>query len=78
MLVKYMAFEAASKLNFFPVQGGIPDYSPRSILGLPTIDYKKHLKSTIGSYVQAHYSPNKSNTQELHSLDCIYLCPKYN
>ena len=32
----------------------------------------------IGSYVQAHHSPNKSNTQELRSLDCIYLCPKYN
>ena len=77
-LVKYMTFEAASKLNYFPVQGGIPGYSPRSIMGLPTIDYKKHLKATIGSYVQAHHTPKRSNTNELRTLDCIYLRPKYN
>ena len=72
-LVKHMTFDAASKLNYVPVQNGIAGYSPRSLLNLPSIDYTQHLKTTIGTYVQVHHTPKCTNINELRTLDCIYL-----
>ena len=38
-----LVLEATSKLNYFPVKGGVSNYySPRTILGFPVIDYDKH------------------------------------
>jgi hypothetical protein len=39
-LIRYLVTTQASKLNLFPAKGGISlYYSPRTILGLPPVDY---------------------------------------
>ena len=77
-LVKHSTFDSASKLNYFPVQGGIIGYSPRGVLALPQIDYNQHLKIPIGTYCQVHHSPKRTNTNALRTLDCLYLRTKCN
>jgi hypothetical protein len=48
-LIRYLAQTQASQLNLFPAKGGIsPYYSPRTILGLPTLDYVKHCTVPMG------------------------------
>jgi hypothetical protein len=50
-LIRYLVQTQASQLNLFPAKGGIsPCYSPRTILGLPTLDYVKHCKVPFGAY----------------------------
>jgi hypothetical protein len=62
----------ASQLNLFPAKRGItPYYSPRTILGLPTLDYAKHCTVPFGAYVQA----NQTNSNASQTLDAIYLRP---
>ena len=74
ILVKYMVTEAAKKLNFFPAKYGVSNYySPRMILHQQNLDYEKHCKFALGTYVQGYNEPLRKNTSSERSLDCIYL-----
>jgi hypothetical protein len=69
----------ASLLNLFPVKGGIsPYYSPRTILGLPPLDYDKHCVVPFGAYVQANHEINQTNLNAARTIDAIYLQPALN
>jgi hypothetical protein len=49
-VIRYLVQTQASQLNLFPAKGGIsPYYSPRTILGLPTLDYVKHCTVPFGA-----------------------------
>jgi hypothetical protein len=69
----------ASQLNLFPAKGGIsPYYSPRTILGLPVLDYEKHCAVPFGAYIQANHATNQTNSNVARTLDAIYLRPALN
>jgi hypothetical protein len=73
-MVKYLVIDTTKKLNFFPAKHGVSRYySPRMILHQKNLDYDKHCRYTIGSYVQAHDEPGPTNTNAPRALDCIYL-----
>jgi hypothetical protein len=75
-LIRYLVQTQASQLNLFPVKGGItPYYSPRTILGLPTLDYVKHCTVPFGAYVQANHETNQTNSNASRTIDTIYLRP---
>jgi hypothetical protein len=75
-LIRYFVQTQASQLNLFPAKGGIsPYYSPRSILGLPTLDYVKHCTVPFGAYVQANHKTNQTNSNASQTIDAIYLRP---
>jgi hypothetical protein len=62
-LIRYFVQTQASQLNLFPAKGGIsPYYSPRTILGLPTLDCVKHCTVPFGAYVQANHKTNQIRT----------------
>jgi hypothetical protein len=65
-LIRYLVQTQASQLNLFPAKGGIsPYYSPRTILGLPTLDYVKHCMVPFGAYVQANHKTNSNASQTI-------------
>jgi hypothetical protein len=75
-LIWYLVQTQASQLNLFPAKGGIsPYYSPRTILGLPTLDYVKHCMVPIGAYVQANHKTNQTNSNASQTINAIYLRP---
>jgi hypothetical protein len=78
-LIWYLVTTQASKLNLFPAKGGIsPYYSPRTILGLPPLDYAKHCAVPFGAYVQANHETNQTNSNAAWTIDAIYLRPALN
>lgn len=78
-MVKIMVSESAKKLNFFPSKNGVSEfYSPRMMLHQRNLDYSKHCRYAMGTYVQAHDEPKHSSTNAPRSLDCIYLRYKDN
>jgi hypothetical protein len=75
-LIRYLVQTQASQLNLFPAKGGIsPYYSPRTILGLPTLDYVKHCTVPFGAYVQANHDTNQTNSNASRTIKAIYLRP---
>jgi hypothetical protein len=75
-LIRYLVQTQASQLNLFPANGGrSPYYSPRTILGLPTLDYIKHCTVPFGAYVQANHKTNQTNSNASQTIDAIYLRP---
>jgi hypothetical protein len=75
-LIRYLVQTQASQLNLFPAKGGIsPYYSPRTILGLPTLDYVKDCTVPFGAYVQANHKTNQTNSNASRTIDEIYLRP---
>jgi hypothetical protein len=63
-------------VKFIPAKGGIsPYYSPRTVLGLPTLDYAKHCRVSFGANVQANHEMNQTNSNASRTLDAIYLRP---
>jgi hypothetical protein len=75
-LIQYLVQTQASQLNLFPARGGIsPYYSPRTMLGLPTLDYVKHCMVPFGAYVQANHKTNQTNSNASRTMDAIYLRP---
>jgi hypothetical protein len=75
-LIRYLVQTQASQLNLFPAKGGISlYYSPRTIRGLPTLDYVKHCTVPFGAYVQANYEMNQTNSNASQTIDAIYLRP---
>jgi hypothetical protein len=78
-LIRYLVQTQASQLNLFPAKEGIsPYYSPRTILGLPTLDYVKHCTVPFGAYVQANHDTNQTNSNSSQTIDAIYLRPVNN
>jgi len=74
VMVKALVQEQAKKLNFFPARHGVSRYySPRMILHQRTLEFNKHCRYALGSYVQVANDPNPTNTNAPRSLDCIYL-----
>jgi len=66
--------ECVQKLNMFPVKGGISAYySPRTLLGLPPLDYDKNCSIPFGAYVQANQDNSPTNTAAPRIVDAIYL-----
>jgi hypothetical protein len=75
-LIRYLVQTQASQLNLFPAKGGIsPYYSPRTILGLATLDSVKHCTVPFGAYVQANHETNQTNSNASRTIDAIYLRP---
>jgi hypothetical protein len=75
-LIWYLVQTQASQLNLFPAKGGLSlYYSPRTILGLPTVDYVKHCTVPFGAYVQANHETNQTNSNASQTIDAIYLRP---
>jgi hypothetical protein len=75
-LIRYLVQTQASQLNLFPAKGGISQYySPRTILGLSTLDYVKHCTVPFGAYVQANHETNQTNSNASRTIDAIYLRP---
>jgi hypothetical protein len=75
-LIQYLVQTQASQLNLFPAKGGISlYYSPRTILGLPTLDSAKHCTVPFGACVQASHKTNQTNSNPSRMLDVIYLRP---
>ena len=69
-----MVTEAAEKINVISGKYGVSKYySPRMILHQQNLDYEKHYKFALGTYVQGHNEPLHTNTSAAQSLDCIYL-----
>jgi hypothetical protein len=51
-LIWYLVTTQARQLNLFPAKGGISlYYSPRTILGLPVLDYEKHCSVPFVAYI---------------------------
>jgi hypothetical protein len=73
-LIRYLVQTQASQLNLFPAKGGISlYYSPRTILGLPTLDCVKHCTVSFGAYVQANHKTNQTKLNASQTIDAIYL-----
>ena len=69
VMIRFLAMVQTNQLNLFPAKGGISSYySPRAILGAPTLDYNKHCMVPFGAYVQANHesSPTNDNTARTH------------
>ena len=79
IMIRYLAMDCTSKLNLFPVKGGISDYySPRTILNHRVVDYTKECLVPFGTFVQANNEKIPSNTNAPRTLDAIYLRPTQN
>ena len=79
ILIRYLAMTETSKLNYFPVKGGVSKYySPRMILMGEHLNYTKHFQVPFGAYVQASNEPTPTNSQLPRTLDGIYLRPVTN
>ena len=79
MMIRYLAMVCTTKLNFFPVKGGVSQYySPRMIMNQTNLDYNKHCVVPFGTYVQANHETNPTNTNAPRTLDAIYLHPTDN
>jgi hypothetical protein len=78
-LIQYLVTTQVSQLNLFPAKGGIsPYYSPRTILGLPVLDYEKRCGVPFGAYIQANHETDQTNLNAARTLDAIYLRPAIN
>jgi hypothetical protein len=75
-LIRYLVQTQASQKILFPAKRVIsPYYSPRTILGLPLLDYVKHCTVPFGAYVQANHETNQTNSNASRTIDAIYLRP---
>jgi hypothetical protein len=71
-MIRYLATMQEGQLYLFPTKGGIsPYYSPRTILGLPILDYEKQC-------AVPYHETNQTNSNAARTIDAIYLCPVIN
>ena len=72
-MLKYLAMEAAERLNYFPAKGGIsPYYSPYTLLNKQDIDYAKHCKHNFGAYVEAYRDETIKNDNKPRTFAAIF------
>ena len=78
LILEYMCYEAATKLNIFPAKHGVSaHYSPYVIMHRKPLDYNVHFQARFGEYVLADHEANPKNTLAPRKLDTIYLSPNY-
>jgi hypothetical protein len=66
-------------LNVFPTKGGLSkSLSPKTIMSLETLDYKKHLSLQIDQCCQVHEEDNPRNRQLARTKRVISLGPSVN
>ena len=62
----------------FPPKGRVSNtYIPRAVLTTKPEDYKKYCKMSFGSYVQAVYETNPTNTTTPRTLGVISASIRY-
>ena len=62
----------------FPAKGGIPNVSPRTLMTGIQLDYSKHFRLPLGSYVQVHDDPSPTNSRTARTVGAITLGPTGN
>ena len=78
LILEYMCYKAATKLNIFPAKHGVSaNYTPYAIMNQKPLDYNVHFQARFGKYVLADHEANQKNTLAPHKLDTIYLSPNY-
>jgi len=76
LLVRWIAMSKTTKLNWFPVKGGLSEHcSPNMILQLPQPDYNRDIKVPQGSYVQAYQDHTIKNDNKAGTIDALHLGP---
>ena len=66
-------------LDFMPyLQGISKNFSPRDIVTGRSIDFNKHYKAQLGSYVEANEDRAFTNNQNPRTFTGIYLGPTGN
>ena len=79
ILTIHVVFQIVKLLNFFPTKGGIYDtLSPKTIMSVEIIDYKKHLSLQIGQYCQMHKEDDLCSSQNPRTKGAISLGPSAN
>ena len=79
IMIRYLAMTSASKLNLFPVKGGVSKYySPNVIMSQRSLNYEKDCAHPYGAYVQANNNNDPTNTHVPRTLDAVYLRPARN
>ena len=73
LVLRHLVMECTSKLNLFPVKGGVsPYYSPRAIMSQQPLNFNRHCQMITGAYVQANTKTDISNVAQ--AINAIYLC----
>ena len=62
----------------FPAKGGIPNVSPWTLMTGIKLDYIKHCRLPLGSYVQVHDKPSPTNSPKARTVGAITLGPTGN
>ena len=75
----YLIYYAVILINFIPDSKGIYEYfSPREIFRVRALDFNKHCKAQLDSYVESHEDRVVTNTQNPRTFPGIYLVPTGN
>jgi hypothetical protein len=78
-VVIHLVYFAVLWLNSLPAAAGVSNkYSPWEIVLGCKLDFKKHCKTTFGSYAQAHDDPTITNTMQPQTFPGIFLSPTGN
>jgi hypothetical protein len=75
----HIVLNVSKLLNFFPTKGGVTDtLSPKTIMSVETLDYKKNMSLQLGQYCQVHEEDNPHNSQIARTKGAISLGPSGN
>ena len=78
VMLKPLAVVSCRQLNYFPAKNGVSEYfSLHMLMNHKNIDYNKHCKFMFGKYVQAYQEEDKKNNNKPHTIDGIYLQPRF-
>jgi hypothetical protein len=75
----HIVLNVVKLLSCFPTEGIVSDtLSPKIIMSVEKLDYKKHLSLQIGMYCQVHKEDNPHNSQLARTKGAISLGPSGN
>jgi hypothetical protein len=78
-VIIHLVYFAVLWLNSLPAAAGVSDkYSPWEIILGRELDFKKHCKTTFGSYAEARDDPTITNTMRPQTFPGIFLGPTGN
>ena len=73
-MIIYLSFEVVTKLNYFPVKGGLsPYYIPRTTVDQKPLDYNKDCIILFGELFQLNNDSNLKNSNVSQKIEGIYL-----
>ena len=76
VMIEGLMKETIKRINMFPATNGISSvFSPSVLLGEPKLHYNKHLRYSLGEYIQAGLSNETTNNNVERTIDGIYLYP---